>query len=126
MSAHAAFDKASDYFKIKCHHIPVHPLTRKVDLKQLKRAINKNTVMIVGSAPGFPDGIMDDIEGLSRIALKAKIPLHVDCCLFVAFHLSFIAVDLLKGIFHRTICCQSWISYPSLRFPSTWCNINFM
>lgn len=59
ISAHAAFDKAAKYFKIKIHHIPVDPLTRKVNIKLVKRAINPNTVMLVGSAPNFPDGIID-------------------------------------------------------------------
>lgn len=35
----------------------------------------------MGSAPNFPHGIIDDISALSRLALKRKIPLHVDCCL---------------------------------------------
>lgn len=37
--------------------------------------------MIVGSAPNFPHGIIDDISALSRLALRKRIPLHVDCCL---------------------------------------------
>ena len=39
--------------------------------------------MLVGSAPNFPHGIIDDIPALSRLALKKKgaLPLHVDCCL---------------------------------------------
>lgn len=45
MSAHAAFDKAGEYFKIKVRHVPVDPVSRKVDLKRLKRCINSNTIM---------------------------------------------------------------------------------
>ena len=37
--------------------------------------------MIVGSAPNFPDGNVDDIEGLAQLARKYKVGLHVDCCL---------------------------------------------
>ncbi|KAK4695658.1 sphinganine-1-phosphate aldolase, partial [Lecanoromycetidae sp. Uapishka_2] len=42
-----------------------------------------NTVLLVGSAPNFPHGIIDDISSLSRLALRRKgsLPLHVDCCL---------------------------------------------
>lgn len=43
--------------------------------------INYNTVLIAGSAPNFPHGIIDDISALSRIALKRGVPLHVDACL---------------------------------------------
>ncbi|KAH8828388.1 sphinganine-1-phosphate aldolase [Flagelloscypha sp. PMI_526] len=81
ISAHAAFDKAAAYFKIKVHTIPVHPTTRRVDVNHVKRAINPNTIMLVGSAVNFPDGNQDDIEALGKLALKYKIGLHVDCCL---------------------------------------------
>lgn len=39
ISAHAAFDKAAAYLKIKLHTIPVDRVTRKVDLKRVKRAM---------------------------------------------------------------------------------------
>ncbi|KAL3231177.1 Sphingosine-1-phosphate lyase [Nakaseomyces bracarensis] len=81
VTAHAGFDKAGYYFGIKIHHVDLDPVTYKVDLKKLERLINKNTVLIAGSAPNFPHGIADDIEGLGKIATKHKIPLHVDCCL---------------------------------------------
>ncbi|KAJ3481819.1 hypothetical protein NLI96_g7401 [Meripilus lineatus] len=80
-SAHAAFDKGSAYLKVKVHTIPVNPETRQVDLKRVARAINSNTIMIVGSAINFPDGCQDDIVGLGKLATKHKIGLHVDCCL---------------------------------------------
>lgn len=44
ISAHAAFEKAGLYFGIKVHHVPVDPVTRKVKLSAVRRAINKNTV----------------------------------------------------------------------------------
>lgn len=37
--------------------------------------------MLVGSAPNFPHGIIDDIAALSKLALRRRLPLHVDCCL---------------------------------------------
>jgi sphinganine-1-phosphate aldolase len=47
----------------------------------MKRFINPNTIMLVGSAPNFPDGIVDPIEDLAALARKYKTGLHVDCCL---------------------------------------------
>ena len=88
-SAHAAFFKACYMFRAKCIKIPLDPKTYQVDLNKVKKAINKNTACIVGSCPNFPHSLMDDIEGLNEIALKYKIPLHVDCCLggfLVAFY----------------------------------------
>ncbi|CAE6430482.1 unnamed protein product [Rhizoctonia solani] len=81
VTAHAAFDKAGKYFGIKIHHIPVDPYTRQVDIKHVRRAINPNTIMLVGSAVNFPDGCMDDIEALGALAKRYHVGLHVDCCL---------------------------------------------
>ncbi|KAL2857876.1 pyridoxal phosphate-dependent transferase [Aspergillus pseudoustus] len=88
-TAHAAFIKASNYFGIKLHRVPCPAPERKVDTAAVRRLINPNTVLLVGSAPNFPHGIVDDIPALSRLATFYKIPLHVDCCLgsFVIAHL---------------------------------------
>lgn len=80
-TAHAGFDKASYYFGIKLHHVPVDKVTFKVDINQMKRLINKNTVLLAGSAPNFPHGIIDDIEAIGALGVKHGIPVHVDCCL---------------------------------------------
>ncbi|KAJ9324375.1 hypothetical protein DTO027B5_4226 [Paecilomyces variotii] len=80
-TAHAAFYKACEYFKIKLHRVPCPAPDYKVDIRAVRRLINPNTVLLVGSAPNFPHGIVDDIPALSRLATKYKIPLHVDCCL---------------------------------------------
>ncbi|KAJ3348747.1 hypothetical protein GGF32_006029 [Allomyces javanicus] len=77
---HAAFDKAAHYFGIKIVKIPLGDDFR-VRLDLVKRAITKNTIMIAGSAPNFPHGIIDDLQGLSNLAVAHKIPMHVDCCL---------------------------------------------
>ncbi|KAI9168422.1 Dihydrosphingosine phosphate lyase [Blastocladiella emersonii ATCC 22665] len=77
---HAAFDKAAHYFGIRLVKVPLGKDLR-VDLKLVERAMDGNTIMIAGSTPNFPHGIIDDIEGLSRLALKHKVPLHIDCCL---------------------------------------------
>ncbi|KAI8638484.1 sphingosine-1-phosphate lyase [Parasitella parasitica] len=78
---HAAFMKAASYFRIKLITVPIDPMTLKVDVKKMERAITKNTVMIAGSAVNFPHGIADDIVTLGKLAKKYNIGLHVDCCL---------------------------------------------
>ncbi|KAF2708428.1 sphingosine-1-phosphate lyase-like protein [Pleomassaria siparia CBS 279.74] len=80
-TAHTAFRKAGEYFKIKVHLVACKAPSYKVHLASVSRLINPNTVLLVGSAPNFPHGIIDDISGLSRLAHKRKLPLHVDCCL---------------------------------------------
>ena len=89
LTAHAAFEKACEIFRIKCIKIPYNKETYQVDLNLVKKNINKNTICIVGSFPNFPHCVCDDIESLSKIAVRYKKPLHVDCCLggfLVAFH----------------------------------------
>ena len=81
VTVHAGIEKACYYFGMKLHKIDVDPVTYKVDLQKMKRMINSNTVLLVGSAPNYPHGIIDDIEGISELAVKYKIPLHVDACL---------------------------------------------
>jgi glutamate/tyrosine decarboxylase-like PLP-dependent enzyme len=80
VTAHAAFDKASQYFNIKTVHIPFDENFR-ADVSAAKKAINKNTIVIVGSAPSFPHGAIDPIEELSELARQHGIGFHVDACL---------------------------------------------
>lgn len=80
-TAHTAFRKAGEYFKIKIHVVSCPAPTYQVDVRRVARLINRNTILLVGSAPNFPHGIIDDISALSKLALKRRLPLHVDCCL---------------------------------------------
>jgi sphinganine-1-phosphate aldolase len=80
-SGHAAFDKGGAYMGIKVHTIPIDPITRKVNMKRVRRAINGNTILLVGSTINFPDGNQDDIVALGALAASHNIGLHVDCCL---------------------------------------------
>ncbi|UZJ53810.1 hypothetical protein CBS101457_003130 [Exobasidium rhododendri] len=80
-SAHAAFHKAGEYFGIKVIEIDVDRATRKVKVENMKRALNSNTVMLVGSAPSFGEGIIDDIDAIGALAKRKGICCHVDCCL---------------------------------------------
>jgi len=80
-SAHSAFHKAALYFQIRVKYVPLDPNTYTADLKAMKRAISRNTVMLVGSAPNFPYGTIDNIKEISELGLKYNIPVHVDSCL---------------------------------------------
>ena len=80
-TAHTAFRKAAEYFKITIRYVPCPAPSYKASLSHVRKLINSNTVLLVGSAPNFPHGIIDDISSLSKLAVKHSIPLHVDCCL---------------------------------------------
>lgn len=79
-TAHAAFDKAAQYFNIKIIHIPVNK-NYQADVVATAKAINRRTIVIVGSAPSFPHGAIDPIEALSELALEKGIGFHTDACL---------------------------------------------
>lgn len=81
VTAHAAIDKACEILGIKLIKVPVDPKTLQVDLAAVKWNITANTIMLYSSAPNFPQGIIDDIEALSAIAVTNDVGLHVDCCL---------------------------------------------
>ncbi len=79
-TAHAAFDKAAQYFGFKLVKVPVRADFR-ADVAATKKAINRNTICIVGSAVSFPHGVIDPIEELSELAYERGIGFHTDACL---------------------------------------------
>ncbi|XP_063237061.1 sphingosine-1-phosphate lyase [Bacillus rossius redtenbacheri] len=80
-TAHPAFDKAGLYLGIRITHVPVDPETYKVDVGAMRRAVSRNTILLVGSTPNFPYGTMDDIEAVAALGLRKRVPVHVDACL---------------------------------------------
>ena len=80
LSVHVAFPKACKYFDVKMVVAPLGPDGR-VDVAQVERRINRNTIALVGSAPNYPNGQIDDIEALGQLAQKHNIGLHVDACI---------------------------------------------
>ncbi len=80
VSAHAAFDKAAQYFNIRTRRIPLDSNFR-ADAVAARRLINRNTIVIVGSSPSFPHGAIDPIGELSELARSRGIGFHTDACL---------------------------------------------
>ena len=76
---HPAFDKAALLMDLQIRRVPVGPDLR-ADLAAIEAAIDDDTVLLVGSAPNFPYGMVDPIAGLSEIALARDLWLHVDAC----------------------------------------------
>ncbi len=80
VSAHAAFDKAEEVLGIEMRRVAVGP-DYAADVAAMGARVDKNTIAVVGSAPGFPHGVVDDVPALSALALRHGIGLHVDACL---------------------------------------------
>jgi glutamate/tyrosine decarboxylase-like PLP-dependent enzyme len=79
-SAHAAFDKAAAYFGVELRRVDVLP-TWRADVAAMAERIDKNTILIVGSAPQYPQGVIDDIPALAALAQRQNINCHVDACM---------------------------------------------
>ncbi len=78
-SAHVAWFKAAEYFGIEPRLLALDRDLR-ADVARLEAMVNRRTVMILGSAPGYPHGTIDPIESMGAIALRRGVPMHVDAC----------------------------------------------
>lgn len=79
-SAHAAFHKAAHYFGLQVHKVPVRGDWR-ADVDAMAACINEHTVLVVGSAPQYPQGVIDPIPELAALAAEAGANFHTDACM---------------------------------------------
>jgi sphinganine-1-phosphate aldolase len=78
-TGHPAFEKAAHYFDCRIVQVPVGADFR-VDMTAVRRAITTNTVLLVGSAPSYPQGVIDPIPELAALAQEYDLLCHVDAC----------------------------------------------
>lgn len=78
-SAHAAFNKAADYFELEIIRVPVGEDLR-ADVGAMAEAITKDTIALIGSAPSWPYGLIDPIPEIAALAQKHGLWCHVDAC----------------------------------------------
>lgn len=79
-STHAAFHKAAHLFGIRLHKVPVRP-DWTADVDAMADKVSDNTVLVVGSAPQYPQGVIDDIPALAALAATVDANLHIDACM---------------------------------------------
>lgn len=79
-SAHPAFDKAAHLLGLTVFRVPVAPDLR-CDVVAMEAAINEDTVLIAGSAPSLPFGLIDRLQELSEVADRRRVWMHVDACI---------------------------------------------
>ncbi len=77
-SAHPAFDKAAKVMEIEIRRVPLRDYL--ADVEAMGKAADDRTIMIVGSAPCFPYGLIDPIAKLGELATARGLWLHVDAC----------------------------------------------
>src|SRR3954453_9147320 len=66
-SAHAAFHKGAHYFGLRVHKLPVRADFR-ADVDAMAACVNDRTALVVGSAPQYPQGVIDPIPELAEVA----------------------------------------------------------
>lgn len=80
MSAHAALDKGADYFGVQVRRTAVSSDWR-ADVDAMADAIDDDTILVVASAPQYPQGVVDPIGEIAALAASRDINCHVDACM---------------------------------------------
>ncbi len=79
-TAHAAFEKGAEYFGVKSVRVPVGADFR-ADAAAMARALTPNTMLLVASAPAYPQGVIDPVAAIAALAAERDINCHVDACM---------------------------------------------
>ncbi len=79
-SAHAALEKGADYFGVESRRVPVGADWR-ADVEAMRNAVDDETILVVGSAPSYPQGVVDPIADIAMLAAERNINCHVDACM---------------------------------------------
>lgn len=78
-SAHPAFDKAAHFMGLQPVRMPLRA-DFCADPDAIAAAITPDTVMVVGSVPAFPHGVVDPIDQIAAVAQARGVWMHVDAC----------------------------------------------
>jgi sphinganine-1-phosphate aldolase len=79
-SAHAAFHKGAHLFGLTVRKTPVLP-DWTADVDAMADSVGPNTVLVVGSAPQYPQGVVDPIPAIAEVAARVGANCHVDACM---------------------------------------------
>ncbi len=79
-SAHAAFHKAAHIYRMTIRKAPVRD-DYTADVDAMADLVGPNTVLVVGSAPQYPQGVQDDIPAIAALASSVDANCHVDACM---------------------------------------------
>ena len=79
-SAHAAFHKSAHMYGMPIVTTPVHD-DWTADVDAMAEAVTERTVLVVGSAPQYPQGVVDPIPEIAALAATVDANCHVDACM---------------------------------------------
>ncbi|GGT20514.1 pyridoxal phosphate-dependent decarboxylase family protein [Nonomuraea spiralis] len=80
VTAHPAFHKAAHYLGLRVKAVPVDLETYKLRVEDVAAAIDEDTVLVVVSAPSYPQGVIDPVAEVAAVAAEAGVACHVDAC----------------------------------------------
>jgi sphinganine-1-phosphate aldolase len=80
-TAHAAFQKAGHDLGVRPVLAPVDPTSYRADPDAVRNAITRNTILLVGSAISYAQGVVDPIHEPGALAQQRGLLLHVDGCM---------------------------------------------
>ena len=78
-SAHPAFDKAAHYLNLLVNRLPLTEDYR-ANVDAMAAAITPSTILLAGSAPTLPHGVIDPIRDIGALAQRHDLWCHVDAC----------------------------------------------
>jgi glutamate/tyrosine decarboxylase-like PLP-dependent enzyme len=79
-SAHAALEKGCHYFGVESRRVPVRN-DWTADPDAMSAACDDDTVLLVASAPQYPQGVIDPVERIAALAAERGVNCHVDACM---------------------------------------------
>lgn len=80
VTAHPAFHKAAHFLGIDVVPVPVDAATFRADAAAVAAAITPGTVLVVASAPSYPQGVIDPVAEIAAVAASRGVLCHVDAC----------------------------------------------
>ena len=81
VTGHVGVDKAGHLLGVAVRHVAVDPVSLRPRVRDLRRACDSNTIMLLASAPQYAHGIMDPVTEIAALGQALNIPVHVDACL---------------------------------------------
>lgn len=78
-SGHPSLSKASGYLGLKVVRADLDS-EQRADMASVRRSVTPNTILIVGSAPSWPHGVVDPIVEMAKLASSKGVMMHVDAC----------------------------------------------
>ncbi len=80
LTAHACFHKAGHYLGVEVIPVEVDPGTFRANTDDARAKMTDQVVLVVGSAPSYAHGVVDDIPALAALAQEHNALMHVDAC----------------------------------------------